>query len=375
MNLFITLLFIGSLAFFLYWFSKRSGEKTIPRNFYVDALHDLLEGKIDDAIEKLKHTIRDDTDNVMAYIKLGDILREKGYPVRASKVHRNLLIRTTLSEEDIQTTLYHLVLDYRKASMLDKAIETAEQLLERNKKHIEGKRLLLELYEEKADWDKAFFLRQSLNKWTKKGDQHILALYKVYTGLDLVKKGAEREARIRFREAIKLDRACIPAYLYFGDSYMREGRYEEALKIWKTFALKYPQHAHWVLDRLDDVLYALGKYSEMEPICEEIVKAKPTDPSAYFKLIDIYEKKGRHEEALELARQTSEAHPHSPRCRHLYIRLLKESGNVEKALETAMVMLEKETEEEKWYTCKHCGNKTKEILWRCPQCKEWYAYL
>jgi len=374
MNLIIILLFIGCFAIFFYWLSKRSKEKTIPRNFYVDALHALLEGQLDEAIEKLKRTIRDDTDNVMAYIKLGDILREKGYPVRAAKVHRNLLLRTTLSEEDIQTTLYHLVLDYQKASMLDKAIETAERLVERNKKHIEAKRLLLELYEEKADWDKAFFLRQSLNKWTKKGDQHILALYKVYTGLDLAKKGAEREARIRFREAIKLDRACIPAYLYFGDSYMREGRYEEALKIWKTFALKYPQHAHWVLDRLDDVLYALGRYSEMEPICEEIVRAKPTNPTGYFKLIDIYEKKGRQEEALELSRQIAEAHPHSPHCQHLYIRLLKEFGNTEKALETAMAIFEKEIEEEKMYTCKQCGNKTKEILWRCPQCKEWYAY-
>lgn len=374
MNLLISLLLIGFLVVSLYLLFKKVNKQKIPRNFYVEALHELLEGRLEEAIEKLKRTIRDDTDNVMAYIKLGDILREKGYPIRASKVHRNLLLRTTLNEEDVQNTLYHLALDYRKASMLDKAIETLERLLERNKKYIEAKRLLLELYEDKADWDKAFFLRQSLNKWTKKEDQYILALYKVYTGLDLVKKGAEREARIRFREAIKLDRACIPAYLYFGDSYMRESRYEEALKIWKTFALKYPQHAHWVIDRLDDLLYAMGKYSEMEPICEEIVRAQPTDPSAYIKLIDIYEKKGREEDALELSRQIFEAHPHSPRCQLLYFSLLKKSGNTEKALEAAMAILEKKIEEEKGYTCKQCGNKTKEILWRCPQCKEWYPY-
>ncbi len=161
MNLVIILLLIGLFAGFFYWLYKKSKRKTTPRNFYVDALHDLLEGQLDGAIENLKRTIREDTDNVMAYIKLGDILREKGYPVRASKVHRNLLLRTTLSEEAIQTTLYHLALDYRKASMLDKAIEMAERLIERNKKHLEGKRLLLELYEEKADWDKAFFLRQN----------------------------------------------------------------------------------------------------------------------------------------------------------------------------------------------------------------------
>ena len=183
---------------------KRKQSKT--KDTYVHALHMLLDGKYDEALEKLKKTVKIDTENIMAYITLGDIFRKKGFPIRAAKIHRNLLVRGDISNSEINTVLHHLVLDYSVSNMLDKAIEMAERLVQRNKKNVENQKLLLSLYEEKGDWDKAFFYRQSINKWLKKRDQNILALYKVQSGLQFIQNGAEREGRIRFREAIKFDK-------------------------------------------------------------------------------------------------------------------------------------------------------------------------
>ena len=370
MHYMITGLIIAVFAVFLYWVMKRR-KKPASKAPYLDALHLLLDGRREEAFEKLKRTVRDDTDNIMAYIKLGDIFREKGYPIRATKIHRNLLLRTTLTEKQTEDTLHHLILDYRASGMTDKAVEMAERLAQRDKKGIEVRKLLLELYEDKEDWDKAFFIRQGINKWIKKSDQHILALYKVNAGLELTQNGVEHQGRIRFREAIKLDRQCVPGYLCLGDSYMRDKRYEDALKVWKDFALKMPDQAHVILDRLNDVLYNLGRYGELETVCEEIIKTKPSHPGAYFKLMELYEKQGKMGEALELGRQAYEANPDKPAARRALVRFLIQTGKKDKALETALAILGRDAETSFDFRCVHCGHESKDMFWRCPRCRQW----
>jgi lipopolysaccharide biosynthesis regulator YciM len=370
MHYLITGLIVAVFAVFLYWLMNRR-KKSGSQTPYLDALHLLLDGNREEAFEKLKRTVRDDTDNIMAYIKLGDIFRENGLPIRATKIHRNLLLRTTLTEKQTEDTLYHLVLDYRASGMTDKAIEMAERLAQKDKKGIEVRKLLLELYEDKEDWDKAFFMRQGINKWIKKSDHHILALYKVNAGRELARKGSEHQGRIRFREALKLDRQCVPAAVSLGDSYMREKRFEDALKVWKDLASRVPSKAHMILDRLNDVLYNLGRYSELETVCEEIIRTKPAHPGAYFKLMELYEKQGKMDEALELGRQAYEANPDNPSARRALLRFLNRTGRKEEALETAMAFLGRDTEGSSEFHCVHCGFESKEIFWRCPKCRQW----
>jgi lipopolysaccharide biosynthesis regulator YciM len=370
LNSLITGGIVAVFAAFLYWLLKRR-KKSDTQTPYLDALHLLLDGNQEEAFEKLKRTVRDDTDNIMAYIKLGDIFREKGFPIRASKIHRNLLLRTTLTEKQNEETLFHLSLDYRASGLSEKAIEMAERLAQRDKKGIEVRKLLLELYEDKEDWDKAFFMRQGINKWVKKNDQHILALYKVNAGRDLAGKGSERQARIRFREALKLDRLCVPAAVCLGDSYMRERRFEDALKVWKDLASRVPSQAHVVLDRLNDVLYNLGRYGELETLCEEIIATRPDHPGAYFKLMELYEKQGKTGKALELGRLAYEAGPDRPSVRRTLVRFLERTGKKEEALETALAMLGRDSEKSLDFRCGRCGYESGEMFWRCPKCRQW----
>jgi lipopolysaccharide biosynthesis regulator YciM len=374
MNYLITILVVGVFLIFIYWLVTKR-KKSDSKTPYLDALHLLLDGKRDEALEKLKKTVWEDTDNINAYIKLGDIFRENGFPIRASKIHRNLLLRTTLTDQETEQTIYHLVLDYRAADMIDKAVEMAERLIQKDKKNIEIGKLLLELYEDKADWDKAFFMRQGINKWIKRSDHNILALYKTFAGRELTQKGSEHQGRIRFREAVKLEKECVPAYIGLGDSYVREGRHEDALKVWKEFASKIPGQAHLILDRLNDVLFTLGRYSELEGICEQIIKTRPVNPGAFFKLIDIYEKQGKMQEALDLSRQVYEANPESQRGRFTYVRFLRQTGQSNKALETSLGILKQETEKSEVCRCRQCGYEEKEMFWRCPKCRRWNPFL
>jgi len=354
---------------------RRRRKKFPAHTPYVEALHLLMEGQRTEALEKLKKTVKIDTNNILAYIQLGKIYREEGFPIRAAKIHRNLLIRGDLKESEISSILWHLVLDYRASGAVDQAISMAERLVHRDKKNINVKNQLLSLYENKGDWDKAFFYRQSINKWMKKKDQDILALYKVYSGIESTKREAEHKGRIRFREATKLDKHCIPAYLYWGDSYYRENRFEDALRIWNDFTAKNPEWAYLAFDRLKNVYYDLGRYGEIEQVYKQVIKKKPNDSTASINLIEIYRKQGRIDQAIELCDNVLERHPDCVRCNYARIILLQQSGREQESLNTAIHFLETEKTRKAVLQCRNCGYQTETPLWRCPECSSWKTFI
>lgn len=354
---------------------KNRKRRPAPYSSYVQALHLYMDKKLDEAIVQLKATVKQDTNNIMAYIHLGNIYREKGEGQRAAKIHRNLLVRGDLKESDVDTVLQQLMVDYQTTGEFNKAAHIAERLVQRKKNDIEVKRCLLSLYEKKGDWDKAFFYRQSINKWTKKKDHNILALYKVMAGNHLVKNAKEHEARIRYREATKIDKHCIPAYLYWGDSYKREDRLEDALKIWQDFVNKQPQDAHFAISRLQNVLYELGRFGEIEKIYQNIIKKKPKDPAIQIQLIEIYRKQGNLDLALTLCEDVIDKHPDCISCYYAKIVLLQQHGKTNDALQTAIHLLESEMHHSKEYTCGDCGHESKEPLWHCPVCHSWNTFV
>ena len=155
-----------------------------------------------------------------AKVQLVLILLNKGDYKKAYEILKNEFEKNQ-NDEDISLNYGASLIRLGK---YQEAENVYKKILKRNPRNYKVFHDLTVIYEEKGDWDKAFFYRQSINKWLKKRDQDILALYKVQSGLSFVEQGLEHEARIRFREALKLTKTCIPAYLYWGDSYRREGK-------------------------------------------------------------------------------------------------------------------------------------------------------
>ena len=60
---------------------------------YQHGLDALLRGDTDEALRAFTETVEIDTDNVDAYIHIGNLLRERGEASRALHVHRELTVR------------------------------------------------------------------------------------------------------------------------------------------------------------------------------------------------------------------------------------------------------------------------------------------
>jgi len=341
---------------------------------YTEALHCFIEGDRESALELLKKAVKEDTDNIMAYVLLGNILREQGNPQKAIKIHKNLLVRSNLTKTQTREILTALIRDYKKAGLLVQAVNMAEQLVKQDKKNTQYQEILLSLYEESKSWDKAYFQRQNINRWQKHKTPNILALYKVEAGLDAVNKGLEKEARIRFKEALKLNKKCIPAYLYWGDSLRRENRDAEAFEVWANFTKKNPEYAHLAFDRIRDLLFDLGRYGEIELIYREVIARNPDNFEAQLNLAELHMKQGDIEKAEQECRNLYEKYPGNKRCGLLLINILRHRKQDKEAFQKALELLRIETEETV-YTCSGCGFKTKELIWHCPSCGAWDSFL
>lgn len=363
---------LGIIAFSFIHKKRQSSNSDTP---YFQAMNLMVLGKNTEAIDKLKQTVQTDTNNIEAYIHLGNLIRTEGDAQRAAKIHENLLVRSDLTSLHKEHILQHLIQDYCASKNIDRAAQTAEELIKLNKKNLDTQQLLLSFYEEKGDWDKAYFFRQSLNKWSKKQDRPILALYKVKIGEQLLKSGSHKEARNRFREAVKTDSTCIPAYLYWGDSFRTENKNKEALTIWQEFIEKNPGYAYLAFDRLKDVLFDLGKFSEIESIYKHVIKKKPKSVHAHLAMIDFLRKQRRLNEAAQLCNTVLSDHPDLNNCRFILVQIYQEQGKTSESLDEALKILHQREDLQNQFQCSHCQYQSKTPLWHCPNCNQWNTFL
>ena len=353
------------------WAIRRSRSKESPEDLYTAGLNYLLAGEKDRALEAFRKSVARNTANIDAYIRIGDILREKGQTLRAIKIHRELTVRSGLTREQLLTIYRSLVEDYLAAGDREKAAAVLLKMLEIQKENLWAVQTLIRAYEDLGDWEKAAAWRKKLRSIQGTDQSRILGLYKVEQGREAVRAGKEKAARIRFREAIKIDPACAPAYLELADSYVREAREGDALKVLRDFVRKAPKQAYLAFSRIEDVLFKVGQFGEVEKILRDLIAEHPRAVRARLALARIHEKRGEIDEAIQLCEEALQHEPGSMAARSQLIRLYQKNGDTERALQLASEIAEAGAEERAKFECSTCGYQSAEFFWRCPKCGAW----
>jgi len=338
---------------------------------YTQGLNSLLAGNKPVALQHFREAVRKDTSNIDAYIKIGDLYRELGQVEKAVNVHRTLTVRSDLKPSERLEILKSLALDYYQAQRPDQALKITEQILQLDKNNVWARELQVQLYEKREAWEQAFETLRELTKLKGEKRDGMLALYKVQEGLRLIRSGSEKEGRICFREAIKLDPTCTPAYLYLGDSYLREERHEDALEVLKNFIEKVPHQSYLAFERMKEALFQIRRFDQIQDYYISILERHPEVTEARFALAEIYEKKGELWKAIDLCQELLEKDPKSRMARQYLVRFFHKAGNDRKAIEEALKIFEEDWERQASFTCKNCGYASKEPFWRCPQCDAW----
>ena len=279
---------------------------------YVEGLQAALDGRTTDAIARLKEAVGTDSDNVDAYIRLGDLFMQQGEVERAIKVHENLALRRNLDKRDEKKVLQALVRDYVKADRKVKAISLLEELVHLDKTDAESAERLAELYIETGAWDKCEEQLKELARHQAQR-QRAARLYTEYgRAYPRDNPGAALAA---FETALKLDPNSIPARLYLGDHQSSQGDTNAAISTWNEILELAPGENALVRDRLERAYFDAGKFEDITALYEKLLRKVPEDSGLVVALAEIYQKKEDLSSAIRLlerfaGRQKRDVFPH-----------------------------------------------------------------
>lgn len=330
---------LAGLAFFS--FRRSPKEATDAATDYAAGLNYLLSGDATLALKKLRDAVRKDTTNVDAYIKIGDILRENGSAEQAVKVHRDLTARTTLNFTQRLHVFRSMVLDYEILDRLDLAHKMIEKILSIKSDDLWAKEKQLDYFQKESRWDDAVAAYKALSKQKGGSDRSKIASFSVAKAQSFIELKREKDARIAFREAIKIDPECVEAYLGLKDSYIREDRKKDALKELREFANRVPSKAALVFEPIKDLLFEIGEFGEIENFYKHIIDTHPQNWDAYLALAEIKVKKGAIDRAIQLCQQVLQNNPDFRPAREHLIRYYHQEGKDILAVEQALMLINK----------------------------------
>lgn len=329
----LTLVIVLAALISYYMLRTNTGTKTGYKDLYSEGLDLLVTGRLKDAYQNFKVLVQRDTNNIKAYLKLGQVAREGGNPQQALKIHNSLSLRKNLTHFEQIELAKNLALDYEHLEKYKDAIDRCQQLLKLEKNNEWALTHLVKFYRSIEDWGSAGENLSRLQKSTGRPNQRKIALYKIQEGRIVLKAADYKKARTLFEAALKIDKDIGAAYYFIGNSFAKESDKEhnqaeslyknskksskeekkyldamgdarallgKAITNWIQFMEAIPPQAWMVLPRLKDALFALDRYNEIENILKKVLKTDSDNTEALAGLAEFYHNRGDSQEAIEL---------------------------------------------------------------------------
>jgi lipopolysaccharide biosynthesis regulator YciM len=311
---------------------RRSSAKD-RRPPYLVALGALIDGDKETAFTELKNAVRRDSSNVDAYLRLGDLFRERGDAERALHLHRELTARAGL--DDLERARIHeaLARDWLALDRLDRAAEAAQESVKRSPDPIHALELLLQIHERRDDYDEAFRTKRELLKrqGRVKTAAAELADYRAQQTRDLLDQGELSAAERLLKEARRIDESAARTAYLWGLLQEKKGDYPAALHAWEDILTRHPEQVVRLFRSLERVHFLNGTYGDMESTYHRFLEAVPGHEDASFGLARFLLRKGQLEAALKVCRTSLDHHPYSEPLRVLRLLLLLQIGRAGEA--------------------------------------------
>jgi lipopolysaccharide biosynthesis regulator YciM len=364
----LLLVILAGIAYLIYREYRRSRSRRVPA--YTAALMDLLDGRKDEAYEKLKETVSIDSENVDAYLRLADLLMERGDVPRATRLFQMLAVRRNLATSDEKKVLLALAREHMRQQRTNKAISVLEQVTELDPRDTTSQEMLLMVYVEQKRWDDVKTVLKDLLKAQK--DKHRAALYCTEIGARIHATEPETAAGY-FEQALQLDPGAVPALLYAGDVEYGKGNLNQAVAKWQQALKAYPELSFMVRERLEKAYYEAGRYEELVKVYDELIAQLPQDTGLSVALARIHAKKGDVERARTILARLPATAQDETAVRLLQADLRLNQGNIEET-RNQLARLEDQLTRRS-FRCSRCGLVSEgEFSWHCPQCGAWESF-
>ncbi len=335
---------------------------------YIHGLRSMIAGDLKTAFVKFRQAVEEDTDNIDAYLKMGDLFRDKGMIDRALQIHRELTLRRKVPPELLSEVYQSLAMDYIEAEATDKAGEILQQMIKDGDQRGWAEDRLLELYLKNNSWSDAEDLYRNIVKKRGLDGGSTMASIKIMVGCELSEGKQYHKARLAYKEALSLDINNPFSYLYAAESYLEENRVEDGLEFLKKLCQNAPRYAYLGFPLIEQTFFELGRFSEVEDIYHGVLNQDSSNIPAKIALAGILDKKGETANAENLLRSVLDSEIVNPVAAMRLAKLLADTNRVEEGHEILSRMADKAGLLYESPNCNKCGKSVQKPLPSCPQC-------
>jgi lipopolysaccharide biosynthesis regulator YciM len=191
---------------------------------YLRGLDFLLDEEPDKAIEVFTRLLEQtvltpDSHRVLAdqLLRLGIEFRKRGETDRAIRLHQELVERESVGEEQRTEALLELGQDFQRSGMLDRAEQLFLELARNRKYEPRVLPLLLEIYQQEREWDKAVRIAGKAGSAGAVPATGAIAHYLCEMAAAQCADGNLQGARELLQRALVQDRECARASILLGD--------------------------------------------------------------------------------------------------------------------------------------------------------------
>jgi len=372
-------LFGFALFFGLGWLAARidikqllSESRQLPRSYF-KGLNFLLNEQPDKAIEAFIEVVKVDPETVELHFGLGSLFRRRGETERAIRMHRNLLERPDLGEEQRLHAMMELGQDYLKAGLLDRAEEVFVKLKDSTHR-LEALKFLLEIYQQEKDWTKAIDVARELEKDSGQSAQKEIANYYCELAASEVTHSRPEAAKRNLDAALAAHRKCVRANIILGDVAAGTGDHAAAIEAWKRIEQQNPAYLALVAQRLLESHRALGRSGEGLTLLRGYLASFPS-----LELLDVAFQSTLDAEGPEAAYKLVKDELRRNQTllgldKLLEAQILVAPMERRHDLELVRNLVHSHTRRLARYRCENCGFKARQFYWHCPACGGWETY-
>jgi len=346
--------------------------RQLPQSYF-RGLNFLLNEQPDKAIEAFTEVVKLDRETIELHFALGSLFRRRGETERAIRMHRNLLDRGDLGDEQRLQAMFELGQDYLKAGLLDRAEETLQRLGESSYR-IEAKRFLVDIYQQEKDWDKAIEVATELERDTGNSWQKQIANYYCELATYEVNHSRLDVAQRHLASALAANRKSVRANLVLGDMHAAAGEHALAIEAWKRIEQQQASYLSLCARRFLDSFRALGKVDEGLTLLRGYLASYSS-----LDLLDVVfqatlEAQGA-EAAYQMVKEELRRNPTLLGLDKLLEAQIQAAPQERRPdLELVKNLVHSHTRRLARYHCANCGFKARQFYWHCPACGGWETY-
>lgn len=346
--------------------------RALPRSYF-KGLNFLLNEQQDQAVEAFLEAVKVDPQTIELHFALGSLFRRRGEFDRAIRMHRNLVERDDLAEDQRLLALSELGHDYLKAGLLDRAEEVFQKLRHTGLDEV-ARKFLLEIYEQEKDWDRAIEIAGGLPDAAGHLRQSEVANFHCEIAAREMTNSHPDLARGHVDEALAAHRRCARANILLGELEAAAGNSQAAIDAWKRIEQQNPAYLALVGHRLMEAFRSLGRSRQGLQLLHGYLDQYPS-----LDLLDtVFETEleaDGPDAAYRLVRDELQRNPTLLGLdKLLEAQLIVTVPEKRSDLELIKNLIHAHTRRVARYRCSECGFKARQFYWRCPACGGWETY-